>query len=169
MLLPKYVFYLINRYRLCDKFANQNSSQNTTFFVSSRLCIFVVMKNSFIILLLSVYLISSTELHQLIKLPTLVEHFIEHKKENNNLSLWSFLYMHYASEHGTKSDNEHDSKLPFKSHSECSSQVLTITPLPHHPDFIKPVFSEKKDFLMYNENFLSSAHLSSVWQPPKSC
>lgn len=134
-------------------------------FFNNYLC---AVKNILIISILSVYLISTTELHQLVKLPLLVEHFIQHKKQNEGLSLWGFLCMHYANEDDSTDDNE-DRKLPFKSHSECSSLLVNVTPLPHLTEFIKPVFTQKKEFLTYNENFLTSSHISSVWQPPKSC
>jgi hypothetical protein len=57
--------------------------------------IFVSVKKVFAITLLTVYLISLTELKQLVKFPALVSHFIKHKQQDNRLSLLAFLDMHY--------------------------------------------------------------------------
>ncbi len=138
-------------------------------FIRQYLFIFVLLKNYLSISLLTVYLFSATELHQLIKLPVLIEHYIEHKEQNNNLSLWFFLYMHYADTSTKDADYDQDMKLPFKSHSECSSLSIAVTVPPQFPDLIKSFFSEKKEFSAYNENVVSSAFLSFVWQPPKTC
>lgn len=48
------------------------------------------MKKMFAIFFLSVYLISTTELSQLLKFPILVEHFIEHKEKNLEYLLLTF-------------------------------------------------------------------------------
>jgi hypothetical protein len=93
---------------------------------------------------------------------------MEHKEQNKDLSLWTFLYMHYATE-DANSDPDHDRKLPFKSHSECSGSVIVTTIPPHYPDLMKPSYSEIKKFSAYNENDISAAFLSTIWQPPKYC
>jgi hypothetical protein len=66
------------------------------------------------ILLLSLYLISTTEVYQLLKIPTLIEHYWEHKKLNPEMSLTAFLKTHY--ENPVKDgDYGKDQKLPFGS------------------------------------------------------
>ncbi|MCX6182126.1 MAG: hypothetical protein NT150_09385 [Bacteroidetes bacterium] len=81
------------------------------------------MKKLLAISLLSLYLLTLTEVGQLIKLPLLVDHFIEHKEKDQNLSLLDFLAMHYSHSHTPDAD---DLKLPFKSHNGCIS--LNIWP-----------------------------------------
>lgn len=128
------------------------------------------MKKLFAILLLFIYLISLTELSQLVKLPILVEHFIEHKEKNSNLSLWEFLNMHYAQSDDHDGDRDKDMKLPFKSHDGCINTTIVALPSTNIGTLSeKPICIEKKAYSIYTENFLSSSHLSSIWQPPKAC
>ena len=119
---------------------------------------------------MSIYLISLTELSQLVKLPVLVEHFSEHKKKDSNLSFWQFLCGHYSQNKMMDDDHEKDMKLPFKSHDGCIS-VIEIAFLSNlfECQISKPVYDESKSYSMYTEQFLKSAYLSSIWQPPKSC
>jgi hypothetical protein len=51
---------------------------------------FVLVKKLLPILFLSIYLVSVTELHELFKLPQLVEHFIEHKTEDKQTTFLDF-------------------------------------------------------------------------------
>lgn len=133
-------------------------------------CTFVTLKKIIAIVLLSIYLISLTELSQLVKLPVLIEHFSEHKKKDGNLSFWQFLCIHYSQNKMMDADHEKDMKLPFKSHDGCIS-VIEIAFVSNHFDYqiSKPVYDESKSYSMYTEQFLQSAYLSSIWQPPKSC
>ena len=72
------------------------------------------MKNRFYIFLISLFFISSTQLKELLKLPVLINHYMEHLDENSNLSVYDFLKIHYAD--GVKYDEDYnvDMKLPFK-------------------------------------------------------
>lgn len=129
-----------------------------------------MMKRLLSICLLFCYLISITELSQLMKLPLLIEHFSEHKQKDEGMSLWKFLSLHYSQNttHGTH--NEMDMKLPFKSHDGCINSVVSESvPSSFYFFSSKPVFSHNNAYSNYTEQFLTSAYLSSIWQPPKSC
>jgi hypothetical protein len=119
---------------------------------------------------LSVYLISLTELNQLVKIPVLIEHFIEHKEKNTELSLWQFLDMHYAHGDVKDADYDRDMQLPFKSHDGCISSLMPVF-VPGSFSLIleRPIPLENNNYFIYTEQFLNSAFLSSIWQPPKSC
>ncbi|QNK61514.1 hypothetical protein H7F33_13195 [Pedobacter sp. PAMC26386] len=127
------------------------------------------MKKSIVILLLSLFLVSTTELSQLLKLPLLVEHYIQHKKQNKNLTVWQFLCIHYAHGDVRDADYDQDMKLPFKTSDHYSnSQLVAIPPLPCISLVLNlPIIRTT----MFSGNILSkkpSAHLSAIWQPPKS-
>ena len=124
------------------------------------------MKKLISILLLSLYLVSTTELYQLLKMPLLIEHYIQHKDLNPEMSLTAFLKTHY--DHPVKdSDHDQDQKLPFVSHASLLSVVFTINPsLDFHciekactPIEIKKTFYKSA---LYNKELLNS-----IWQPPK--
>lgn len=128
------------------------------------------MKKLIAIFFLSVYLISLTELNQLVKIPVLIEHFIEHKEKNTELSIWQFLDMHYAHDDVNDKDYDRDMQLPFKSHDGCISSLMPVfVPVSFTTNLPKAIPSEKNEYSVYTEQFLNSAFLSSIWQPPKSC
>ncbi len=126
------------------------------------------MKKLIPILFLSVYLVSATELHEFFKLPQLVKHYIAHKSEDKTITLIDFMVMHYSnSDDGNKSK---DTQLPFKSHNKFES-ITNIGFCSFHNIQIS-IKSEPIEANSYNIDsiaYLSSAYLSSIWQPPKSC
>jgi len=114
------------------------------------------------------YLISTTELYQLVKLPFLVEHFNVFQKENKEASLWGFLCMHYVSGDMSDSDNDMDMKLPFKSHeSFTNSNISAFAPSNISTEICKIIVHETLSFPSFDEPFLNSSLLSNIWQPPK--
>ena len=124
------------------------------------------MKNVITSLFLSVYLFSSTELNQLLKLPLLYEHFQEHHEEDNSLSMIDFIVMHYSNNDVDNTDQE-DMKLPFKSPDGCFSASMFAfisQPLEYTSKFI---FVAKEPINNYSYLEFSSSYLNSIWQPPK--
>ena len=113
---------------------------------------------------------SSTQLYQLMKLPLLVKHYMEHKQQNRNITLYSFLSMHYA--HGVVVDKDYDKdmKLPFKVDDKSVSTDITNVQPDNISAFIeKPIYNNTKTFIYFDEMFIPSSFLSNIWQPPKTC
>lgn len=115
---------------------------------------------------------ATTELYQLLKLPVLIEHFMEHKAQNKNITLFEFLCLHYAHGDVRDADYEKDMKLPFKTHSNCFSTniiavVVNLTPKITLP--VKSNFAELKIIIPSEEITFSSLYHSNIWQPPKFC
>ena len=128
------------------------------------------MKKLIPILFLSIYLVSATELHELLKLPQLIEHFMEHKSDNKQTNFFDFLFTDFSSSNDGDYVIEIDVNLPFKANDKCigSAPVAFVS---NHFDYsiIKPVYSDKKSYSKYTELFIQSSFLSTIWQPPKSC
>ncbi len=128
------------------------------------------MKKAIAIQFLLIYLFSATEVKQLLKLPTVFEHFSEHQLENKQISFVHFLAIHYL--HGNPKDQDYkkDMQLPFKSNNDpyanfaneiaISSSYFTLLP--------PLLVLEKKQILLQNNDTFSS-FLSKIWQPPKFC
>lgn len=105
---------------------------------------------------------------ELLKLPLLVEHYIEHQQENSNLTIWGFLCIHYQGKDVFDSDYDKDMKLPFKSHTSICSVVFC--PLTQEYKAIQKIKCKFKKQNLYAYSFLySSTFLSSIWQPPRNC
>lgn len=108
-----------------------------------------------------------TEVHQLLKTPLLVDHYLEHKNENKELSLLSFLEMHYLNGNHIDADHDKDIQLPFKNFQDNHPNVVLA--LPEQIVFFQPQIT-LDDELVPNFNksqiFISS-FLTNIWQPPK--
>lgn len=125
------------------------------------------MKKLISILLLSLYLVSTTELYQLLKIPTLIEHYCEHKKLNPEMSLTAFLKTHY--ENPVKDgDFGKDQKLPFIIHTTPLALVFIVGDTFNFElknDHFKQLKSRK--IPSKNDRFCYKGFLRTAWEPPK--
>jgi len=121
------------------------------------------------ILLIAVYILTSTECRQLLKFPVFIQHFSEHRAQNNRISLWDFMEMHYFGKDQNDSDHDRDMQLPFKSHENCSAPLSQFIPSNVFTmAFSDPVVATTS-FISYERLNFQSSYLSSIWQPPKFC
>jgi hypothetical protein len=120
------------------------------------------------ILFLSLYILAATEFRQFLKFPVLVEHFNEHKKDNQQISFLDFIYMHYAGDDDNDRDNDRDMQLPFKAQDGSSANILFM---PSTSEYSLPEKACTIDSpgINYEELNLTSSYLASIWQPPKAC
>lgn len=113
-------------------------------------------------------MLSITQLSELVKLPLMVEHYVEHKEKNSNLTIWGFLRIHYQGKDVFDADYDKDMKLPFKSYTSICSVVFY--PLTQEYKTIQKINYKYKKQNLYTYSFLySSTFLSSIWQPPRNC
>lgn len=128
-------------------------------------CPHLMIKRFFGLTLGILILIGATELHQLLKLPFLIQHYIHHRNESSSLSFLDFLKIHYSSTtHPNDNDDNEDHELPFKStasifHIDTPVMEKRIT------DNFSFHFSGKRT-IYYPEGILSHQS-SSVFHPPK--
>ncbi len=109
------------------------------------------------------YLTSFTEVHELLRLPVLLEHFEEHKSQVNDMSFVDFLLMHYKTE---VAHDDQDNQLPFKvpGHSFAAISVgLPVQKINLSDVSPQIILSNTFD---YTESFFSSS-LQAIFQPPK--
>jgi hypothetical protein len=128
------------------------------------------LKKTIAIFLVAIYLLATTQLSELFKLPLLVQHFNEHKQENLSLSFIDFLKIHYAHGSTKVADYDEDMKLPFKSVSTINITAIefcaTFFIVKQLPVLYFQINQQK--FTDYSFSY-SSAILTSIWQPPKYC
>jgi hypothetical protein len=120
------------------------------------------------IIFLSLYLFSATELRQLVKFPLLVQHYREHLALNHSITLIQFLCLHYNDKTVIDDDYAKDMQLPFKSHDDCYSiSFNAINTNCFSVTVEKPVIRNNKEHIIFNDDFIYSVFLSSIWQPPR--
>ncbi len=122
------------------------------------------------IFLLTVYLFSTTEVKQLLKLPVIFQHFAEHKQQDGQMTILKFLSIHYL--HGSPKDKdyEQDMKLPFKTSGDCISTVSSdVIPVTVTFAIINPIEISVRQVFIHKYEFILSSFPASIWQPPKFC
>jgi len=112
--------------------------------------------------------VSTTQLAQLLKMPVLIEHYMEHTKKDHDLSLWTFLVLHYD-HHEPDGDYDRDMQLPFMTVSDMAMIIGYF-----HPPLTLPAIRNEaaEDVLVsfnYRQPHIGSLYLSTIWQPPKYC
>jgi hypothetical protein len=120
------------------------------------------------ILLFGLYLASATETYQLLKMPLLVQHFIKHKADNPETTLFAFLEMHYAQPQTYDDDWQQDMQLPFKVHDVefHSLPVICVheqTPDTRAPERLLPAHEPS----MLSMVGYSSRYPGKIFQPPR--
>ena len=68
-----------------------------------------------------------TNLEQILKFPKLIDHFLQHRSQNNTLGFIDFLEMHYCTDSDVAADKD-DMKLPFKVMDFHIASCVLITP-----------------------------------------
>ena len=120
-------------------------------------------------ILIVVYLLSATTTLELLKFPLLATHYYEHREENKNITLFTFLVSHYFVEDNSDKDAARDGKLPFKSNSHFDSgSFVSLTPPVLTNTFIKPTVITGEAFFLQDDSFIPSQYLAAIWQPPRN-
>lgn len=124
------------------------------------------MRKRISILFLFIFLVSATEFGQILRVPILIGHYVEHKTMDQGLDFLNFLQLHYNQSLQEQNDPLHD-KLPFL--SQISVVSFTAIVMPYNLFKVQnigllPV--QKKNIYHYVPN-IESSYLSTIWQPPK--
>jgi hypothetical protein len=121
------------------------------------------------ILLLTVYLLSNTELCELCKINLLVKHYHQ-TNTAKQVGFLSFLVMHYITDDFNSEDNDQDKQLPFKSpetfFQNCTSLYTTLQYVPAYPA-TRSITVHKADVYLSKDRFVIKDFKSLVWHPPK--
>ena len=114
------------------------------------------------------YLASFCEVRQLAKLPNLIEHYISHKIENHDISLFAFFKMHYLDEQKIDKDYDQDMKLPFKTHDFSNVFIALNIPPEKTTLTIKhqSIYVDVSSNFSYSEKFYPSVY-QKIWEPPQ--
>ncbi|MCY7421541.1 MAG: hypothetical protein LH478_07340 [Chitinophagaceae bacterium] len=121
-------------------------------------------------MLLSVYLLSTTQVTELFKLPKLFEHYKMHANWNQEITFLEFLAEHYAEDDTKNADYDEDMKLPFKTMNNSGNFMVSFVPVTQAFKLIKKInVVQKVQWSNAPANMYASAHLSTIWQPPKYC
>jgi hypothetical protein len=122
------------------------------------------------ILLLTLSVVTHTEVAQFFKLPVFFAHYVEHRSENPSLGLWDFVKLHYQASDETPSDYDKDLRLPFKTSHISQSGINYNLPVLLEQETINPDFSAaiSPSYRQLDETALPQRFSGSIFQPPRS-
>lgn len=127
------------------------------------------MRKGIAILFLTIYVCTVTEAHELLKLPVVFQHYVEHKSENQSLTVFQFLKIHYGQKTVKDDDYARDMQLPFKTTGEFfGSSVTAFVPLNALIVLSKPTVFSNTKWKGHQSPKLYSNYQVNIWQPPKS-
>lgn len=108
---------------------------------------------------------ANTSVGQLLKVPNLIDHYNDHKKDltSGSISFIEYLKSHY-SKNIDNTQHEHQD-LPFKTIDNSSTVLFTFYIITYQIQLLNPLISFKKKFF-YNKSFKSNL-ITSIWLPPK--
>mgnify|MGYP005866589715 CR=1 FL=1 len=125
------------------------------------------MKKHLGILLLLVYVNSTTEFYQLLKTPLLIVHYWEHLAEGEPMGVWNFMSMHYFNGDLRDEDYERDMQLPFKTFI-FQPDIGVSLPVPPLTFNIRTLglIAEGNSVFGYLQP-RRQTYAASIWQPPR--
>lgn len=124
------------------------------------------MRNIVVISLLLTFLSLQTPLHEVIKLPVLISHYLEHKELDDEMNLFSFLDIHYL-DNVVDGDHDRDMQLPFKHCSSPLFLVLSTVTNKVQLEFRNILPETRQTLTEYKNPFLHSTISHNIWQPPR--
>ncbi len=127
---------------------------------------FAVLRNFLVIALSLAYLMVTTEFHEILRIPTLLEHYQEHTKKSKQLSFLDFISEHYFQSEIDSDANENHKSLPFN-HDDLHIPVLWVEELIRPEVVFKLQIAIADNSKPINEDFYSEREVTDIWQPPR--
>ena len=115
--------------------------------------------------LITVFLCANTAIGQLWKVPNLIEHYKEHKRDvvNQSVSFIDFIKDHYSK--NTENNQKEHQSLPFKTFDNTVNVLFTF-PLLSFQIVVKRISFDVNKIFFYKNSFKSNL-FTSIWLPPK--
>ncbi|MFZ9387594.1 MAG: hypothetical protein ACO25B_06905 [Chitinophagaceae bacterium] len=128
---------------------------------------FQAMRNTLLVILMTLHLTGNTEVGQLFRMPKLIAHFFQHHRQDNSIGFVEFIAMHYGGDDGTDADDDMDNQLPC--HSPGNHTLAWV----YYP-MTNDIFVEEPDLNIQDRYFarivegIPSKHVLLILQPPRA-
>lgn len=126
------------------------------------------MRRLLAIFFLFTFLSANTAFGEVLKLPMLIQHYLEHTNEDKDVTIFNFLVQHYTGgiNHDHRENHNHHDQLPFKAIDGHFSSVVSIVAPPFVISHNTLVVTVVK-LPAYSQQNYSNTYLNSIWQPPR--
>lgn len=127
------------------------------------------MKRLLAIFFLFTFLSANTAFGEVLKLPMLIQHYLEHTSEEKDVTIFKFLVQHYTEgeNHDCRENHSHHDQLPFKAIDGHFSSVVFIAASPSIVISNNTLVVTAIKLPAYSQQSYSNAYLNSIWQPPR--
>lgn len=127
------------------------------------------MKRLLAIFSLLTFLHAHMAFGEVLKLPMLVQHYLEHIDEDKDITVFQFFVQHYTEgiDHNHQENHNHHDKLPFKTTDGHFSSVVSMVSPPFVMVSHHTVAAAALRMPAYHQQDYSNAYLNSIWQPPR--
>ena len=110
------------------------------------------------------------EFHQFLRMPILVQHFVEHTKMEPGITFFEFLELHYVKQYIVDADYQRDNQLPFRAADCCVNNAGITCECPDDGIELETCsFAIKQEFILLDEDNSSLLSVTDIFQPPRSC
>lgn len=124
------------------------------------------MRKLISIFFLILFSVSSTAAGQFVKIPKLVHHFADYKKQAVG-SFFDFLEEHYLANHPDDGDEEDDAQLPFKMiNADCFSCIFVAA---SNFEVSDQYTNRLITHYVYQAPFIDNGGLFGIFRPPRHC
>ena len=130
------------------------------------------MKKLTAILFLSVFLCANTEVGQLLKLPTLIHHYLAHHDDKTD-DEYGISFINFLKKHYNKNDNNSDNAqqehqdLPFKTIGNPTINTAIALEQPTIFATSSITIISSKNVASYIAQHYTHNSFGNIWQPPK--
>lgn len=108
---------------------------------------------------------STNEVGQLLKVPLLISHYIDHYREDGQ-SVYAFFHEHYVHHHeSTNKDQDEDDQLPFKTTNFQQTSSTFLLPVYESMNQQEMVVTDK--ILILPSTFIPTNYLKDIFHPPQ--
>ncbi len=116
----------------------------------------------------AIHLLGNTELGELLKIPSLISHYQQHRYSDSNVGFIDFIVMHYVNgDDGTSADNREDEQLPCHNIKQQHSFAQTLSPASRLYDITLNYQFKPNIFCAKQQEGFLSGHVSLILQPPR--
>jgi hypothetical protein len=127
-----------------------------------------VLRKTIVISFIFVFLCANTEIGQVLKLPNLIHHFLEHRGQedkDHTISFVDFIIIHYNNNQQQNDKGNHQD-LPFKTINSFSNTVLVFE---NHKvfSFCEPTTVFITSTVPFRKELYTSDVFPCIWLPPK--
>lgn len=125
------------------------------------------MRRTIAIFFLFTFLFANTMFGEAIKLPVLIQHYLEHEGLQGDISFIDFLKEHYTNQ-GSHPDfpQHHHDNLPLKTLNVHSTSIVSNVPV-FNVVATSLFESNQTTIPLYKEGNFINNYLSQIWQPPR--